>query len=357
MENEPKSMMTCQYCKKVYTNKYTLNTHQKTAKACLKLQKNNTDIKCQYCEKTFSSQSSLNLHQKTNKTCHTKTNTNEQQQRELISFDCNGCDKTFTTKAALAKHNSICSNIKKYLKEKKELEEKLLNERNEKKELEEKLLNERKDMEEKLLKERNKITELYSKLKTLEKQLEKQETNAKYLQDRLIEKATTKTNTTTNNIVDLKVFLSQDDVNTKINQHFTKRYLSEGINGIVNFIVEKIAMDDHGNRIYKCTDSAREFFMYLDTEGNEVKDIKAAKLIEMTKPGLIEKTCQIQSKAQNEYKYLTDTYADETLSDDVKKRMSEYKNTSEQARDLITNKFYDDKFPAKISKELTKKLS
>jgi chromosome segregation ATPase len=192
MENDPKSMMNCQYCKKVYTNKYTLNTHQKTAKACLKLQKNNTAIKCHYCEKTFSSQSSLNLHQKTNKTCHTKTNTNEQQ-RELISFDCNGCDKTFTTKAALAKHNSICSNIKKYLNEKKELEEKLLNERNERKDMEEKFLKtktileaETKDSKEEIYQNKIKITELYSKLKTLEKQLEKEETKVKNLQDRLL---------------------------------------------------------------------------------------------------------------------------------------------------------------------------
>jgi hypothetical protein len=371
MENQTQiNLYICQYCKKEYSNKYTLNTHQKTAKNCLKLQEQLKNI-CQYCEKKFTNQSTLNHHQKTNKSCCSKTKGIIEQSQKFISFICNNCDKSFTSKSYLNKH--VCSysikilNEKKHLEEKvKELEEKLLTEKkdklNEIKELEEKLLtekkdklNERKEFEEQTIQNKNKITELMTKLKERDRQLDKEEIKNKNLNDKLFEKATTKTNNTTTNI--LNMFMSQEDVDTKIDKFFTKKHIASGINGIVNFLVEKIATDENGNQIYKCTDSAREFFVYLDTEGNEVKDIKATKLIEMTKPGLMEKTAQIQSKAMNEYKYLVDTYADETPDEDVQKRMTEYKNTSEQARDLMVNKFHDDKFPARLSKELTKKLS
>ena len=62
-------MSNCIYCKKEFSDKSTLVRHQKTAKFCLKLQKeqNNTDItvvtyKCEFCNKELTSNYNLNYH-------------------------------------------------------------------------------------------------------------------------------------------------------------------------------------------------------------------------------------------------------------------------------------------------------
>jgi len=62
-------MTNCNYCKKEFSDKSTLVRHQKTAKFCLKLQKeqNNTDItivtyKCEFCQKELTSNYNLNYH-------------------------------------------------------------------------------------------------------------------------------------------------------------------------------------------------------------------------------------------------------------------------------------------------------
>lgn len=56
----------CNYCNKIFTNKYILQNHQKTAKYCLQLRLDsttNSDIVCQYCSKTFTKKFSLDKHE------------------------------------------------------------------------------------------------------------------------------------------------------------------------------------------------------------------------------------------------------------------------------------------------------
>ena len=57
--------MDCQYCKKTFSSKSSLNNHQKTAKYCLKLQDSNMEIvnfKCEYCDKYFTIKQHLSNH-------------------------------------------------------------------------------------------------------------------------------------------------------------------------------------------------------------------------------------------------------------------------------------------------------
>jgi phosphoribosylformylglycinamidine (FGAM) synthase PurS component len=63
-------------------------------------------------------------------------------------------------------------------------------------------------------------------------------------------------------------------------------------------------MDDKKNLMYKCVDVGREIFMFQDEKGNEVKDVKASKLLELTTHGLREKTAKIHAKEIDEYNYL-----------------------------------------------------
>ena len=65
-------MNQCEYCKKIYNNKYTLEKHQRTTKRCLEIQQKLND------------------------------------QVEIINFSCEFCNKTFTSKQTQNKHNLIC---------------------------------------------------------------------------------------------------------------------------------------------------------------------------------------------------------------------------------------------------------
>ena len=58
--------MECQFCHNVFSNKQNLNSHQKKAKYCLKLQGKtiNTEYKCDGCSKTFTIKGNLIKHQK-----------------------------------------------------------------------------------------------------------------------------------------------------------------------------------------------------------------------------------------------------------------------------------------------------
>ena len=57
--------MECCYCKKNFSNKSTLNTHQKTTKYCLKIQNAETELNkfnCNYCKKILTTKQHLSIH-------------------------------------------------------------------------------------------------------------------------------------------------------------------------------------------------------------------------------------------------------------------------------------------------------
>ena len=57
--------MECCYCKKKFSNKSTLNTHQKTTKYCLKIQNTEIDLNkfnCNYCKKILTTKQHLSTH-------------------------------------------------------------------------------------------------------------------------------------------------------------------------------------------------------------------------------------------------------------------------------------------------------
>jgi hypothetical protein len=59
-------MITCDFCKKEFSTKGVLLSHQKTTKYCLEIQginiKNNCNFKCDYCDKSFTLKHNLNDH-------------------------------------------------------------------------------------------------------------------------------------------------------------------------------------------------------------------------------------------------------------------------------------------------------
>jgi len=59
-------MITCEFCKKDFSTKGVILSHQKTAKYCLEIQginiKNNCNFNCDYCDKTFTLKHNMNDH-------------------------------------------------------------------------------------------------------------------------------------------------------------------------------------------------------------------------------------------------------------------------------------------------------
>ena len=61
--------MECDFCKKIFKNKYSLSTHQKSVKSCLLLQgKNEEDencfkYSCRFCDKKFSKDYNFERHE------------------------------------------------------------------------------------------------------------------------------------------------------------------------------------------------------------------------------------------------------------------------------------------------------
>ena len=154
------------------------------------------------------------------------------------------------------------------------------------------------------------------------------------LEDRLERLGTKAINraTTTNNTINLQLnnYISQDHINTKIADKFNDKYISNGIKGVAQFVYDHIITTEDGSILYACYDVARKIFKYKDTEGNEVKDVKAAKLINMIKPGLIKQTDVLYDYFSEEYDYL--------------KKMEEVKDfNTEDLQELYKIKYLKDK--------------
>ena len=55
-------MNCCNFCGKKFYSKYTLQTHQRTAKKCIRLDKDQPDFKCEFCSKELNSKHRFDEH-------------------------------------------------------------------------------------------------------------------------------------------------------------------------------------------------------------------------------------------------------------------------------------------------------
>ena len=243
--------MECCYCKKIFSNKFTLNTHQKTTKYCLKLQ--NTEI-------------------------------------EKNNFECNYCKKILYTNQHLSTHLNICKE--------KEIYEKI----------QEQLKKQEKNYKDQLKKqEKNYKNQLEKQEKFYKEQLEKQEEQNKILLlklEKIANKAidrptTTNHHNTINNKIELNTFPSQLEIDRKIESQFNDKYLWDGMKGVAQFVYDHIIKLEDGSIAYACFDTSRQVFKYKDEKGVEIKDPKALKLKKMIKPGLLK-------QSQTLYEYFND---------------------------------------------------
>ena len=73
--------MECTFCKKIFKNKYVLDTHQTTAQYCLQIQKKSTRFVCEYCDKHLSTKRWLINHYQTCMEYRVTMQTNEYKEK------------------------------------------------------------------------------------------------------------------------------------------------------------------------------------------------------------------------------------------------------------------------------------
>lgn len=326
--------LTCEFCKKELKTMSALNKHKKTAKYCLKLQTENINSNtCSSIKSVFASNIQA-VKKNSEKISEIKIKPQSQvlvinEQTELSDQHiCEFCEKKFTNKYNLRNHKLCCKEIKQ-----QKVEELNFNINNKNLEISQlqmeitnlkNIINKKNNIIEKLefIKEKNDelIANQMIKITELEDRLERLGTKA-------INRATT-----TNNTINLQLnnYISQDHINTKIADKFNDKYISNGIKGVAQFVYDHIITTEDGSVLYACYDVARKIFKYKDTEGNEVKDVKAAKLINMIKPGLIKQTDVLYDYFSEEYDYL--------------KKMEEVKDfNTEDLQELYKIKYLKDK--------------
>ena len=265
---------------------------------------------CEYCNANFKTVSSLNLHKKSARYC-LKKQQNKEVDKEVDKnkiFKCDYCDKNYTNKQNLISHYSTCHE-KRITEFKEEYEKKLqlletkykliekqseeYKQEIEKQKIEYQICLEKQKIEyEKRLDKQEDVyrQQLESQKYDYKEQIQELQNKLERLFSKAIDKPTT--NTTNSNIIsnniELKLFLSQQEINHKISSKFTDKYLNNGMKDVANFIKNHILTLEDGSIIYACYDVSRQMFKYRDDKGNMVKDPNALKLINMIQPALLE---------------------------------------------------------------------
>lgn len=252
---------------------------------------------CEYCKKEYSSKSSLKTHQNTTKKCIEIQNRVNSENKEPL-FKCEYCGNNFGSKKGQNSHILTCS-IK--LKLDSILEER---ENNLKKEFEKQYEERIKEIEQYYEYKLKEIENYYDHKLNNDVKIARLETmNEIYQNDHksLIEIAKQPKNTISNTHNNNKILSLQtpldfniDHVRDLIESKYTLEHIFDGQKGIAKFALENLLKDNDGNLKYICTDPSRQVFKYKDTYGDLQKDLEARKLTNFLFDGGIKhKACDI----------------------------------------------------------------
>ena len=240
--------MECNYCKKIFNNKYTLGQHQKTAKYCLELQgTTNTSFTCTYCNKSLCTNDKLYTHYQSCK---------EKLKQEIVK-DIE-IENVYLKKTIQEKNDCIT-------KLEQDQRDKLQEKNDYIAKLETKLAQQKAEYDIKLEKFENAIIASVTQSKTPSKAAASTTHN------------TTNLITVTNNNY---LNLSQEHVKKVLAEKLDYNVVYAGQAGLAKFVFDYMLTDEDGNVIYHCVDPSRQMFEFIDENGEKVRDAKAEKLIQ-----------------------------------------------------------------------------
>jgi len=201
------------------------------------------DFECSFCNASFNSKKTLTAHLKSSKRCISN--------RPTLNINCIWCSSTFITKDDLIKHYKKCVADKENihiitLEQNKKLQD---------------IIKEKED----IIKSKDDII--------------------KDLQDKLYNLAnkSTTTNNTTYNVTlncDKPLLLAKERVTGLMNQYCSLPYLKRGGEGIADWFLKYVCVNERGNICLECTDKTRKIFKYIDVNdkiitnsGEELTDL------------------------------------------------------------------------------------
>ena len=305
-------MFKCSYCTHEFSTKTSLNSHQKTAKYCLKIQASEgVEIqflfKCDFCSKILSQQIDLDRHQLK---CFNKKEAANNNKYELT---INELEKKLCVKDRIIK--KIKNDYEKKLVEKDTIiqDQKLIIE------------------EQKII-----IKESHSDYK---KQLE---TQIKDLNDRMqcmLEKAIDKPSTstinqnTTNNLINNLLPITTEHLDEQV-KYLTIDHVKHGAVGYAKYALEHPLKD----RLV-CTDTSRKKGKYKDSERNVVSDPEMATITKKLFLAIKERNSELVSEYANDLKAKLDSFNSSDNNEMTTEESVEMCGMTDELIDLITSIF------------------
>ena len=244
-------MINCEFCKKDFSTKGVLLSHQKTAKYCLEIQginiKNNCNFKCDYCDKTFTLKHNLNDH---NSICKQKK-IKETEDNKIKEYDVEIKKIKDEHKKEINDRDNQIKKIK--VEYKKEINQK-----------DDQIKKIRDDYEREHKKEVELLNQIISKLEAKLESYEK----------RLFDMASRPNTTNTNNktvVINTNIPLT-NDVLRQCATTFTIEN-ARNIDGITKHLTS--SLEDH----ITCTDPSRNIFKYTNEKSEEIVDADLENLL------------------------------------------------------------------------------
>lgn len=259
-------------------------------------------MECEYCNKILSTTSTLNYHKKNNKAC-LKLRGIQNDKTSVIS--CKYCKKTFSKKN-ISRHITTCED--KTIKEKNDA----IKEKND-------AIKEKNDA----IKEKNdEIREKDELIRSLQIKLEIYKQDHEIVHEMAKQPKTTTTNNNNKYLILSPFNLTQDEINSIVEEKFTKEHFLNGQRGVARFADTNILKDADGNQTYMCSDPSRYIFNYKNKDGELEKDMNATKLTDSISPAVIKKSEKI---------------CKEIIPRNDKIMNTEYKNTLLEIKSLPSN--------------------
>uniref|UniRef100_A0A6C0CY52 C2H2-type domain-containing protein n=1 Tax=viral metagenome TaxID=1070528 RepID=A0A6C0CY52_9ZZZZ len=230
-------------------------------------------MECEFCKKIFSTKGVLVTHQKTAKFCiNIQTNINNTNNYE--KYICNYCDKDLTHNSSLQRHLNICK-VKK-------LEDLKINYE---KQLQDQQTNYEKQLQDQQTNYERQITELKIQIEKLQDTIASIAAQPKTVNHN----NTTKTNNNNNSRINVINNLAPmtDDEYKKLGDMLQRSHLERGADGFAELAIQFF----QGKAV--CTDLSRRMVTHKDAEGRVVSDPNMTRLTTKFFGGLMDKNREL----------------------------------------------------------------